>query len=123
MKKPGLVGPLTDKRVCMVACGGPYTVLATDDEQVWAFGANARGQLGLGEQSDESMVPRKLSPPKDLLSWKVELIACGYAHTVFLTDDLCVFESPRPTPRQRARAACTPLARSLARSLAFSLLN
>ena len=51
-----------------------------------------------------------------VLSWKVELIACGYAHTVFLTDDLCVFESPRPTPRQRARAACTPLARSLARS-------
>lgn len=91
MKTPGLVGPLTDKRVSMVACGGPYTVLATDDEEVWAFGANARGQLGLGEMSEESMQPRKLPPPKGLLSWKVELIACGYAHTVFLTDNLCVF--------------------------------
>ena len=97
MKIPGLVGPLTDKRVSMVACGGPYTVLATDDEEVWAFGANARGQLGLGEQSEESMKPRKLPPPKGLLSWKVELIACGYAHTVFLTDNLCVSLFPRPT--------------------------
>jgi alpha-tubulin suppressor-like RCC1 family protein len=99
MKKPGKVGPLKDKRVSMVACGGPYTVLATDDEEVWAFGANARGQLGLGEQSEESMQPKMLPPPKGMLSWKVELIACGYAHTVFLTDNLCVSESPRaPAP-------------------------
>ena len=86
------MAPLTDKRVCMVACGGPYTVLATDDEQVWAFGANARGQLGLGAEQteDESMEPMLLSPPQGLLSWKVELIACGYAHTVFLTDNLYV---------------------------------
>ena len=100
---PGRVAPLTDKRVCMVACGGPYTVLATDDEQVWAFGANARGQLGLGAEQteDESMEPMLLSPPQGLLSWKVELIACGYAHTVFLTDNLCV---PAPPPRSHPAA-------------------
>ena len=36
------VEPLADKRVAIVACGGPYTVLATDTEEVWGFGANAR---------------------------------------------------------------------------------
>ena len=36
------VEPLADKRVAIVACGGPYTVLATDSEEVWGFGANAR---------------------------------------------------------------------------------
>lgn len=126
MKTPGLVGPLTDKRVSMVACGGPYTVLATDDEEVWAFGANARGQLGLGEMSEESMQPRKLPPPKGLLSWKVELIACGYAHTVFLTDNLCVLMLCRPLApfatswhlvatrlRRRARAPVRPQAADL----------
>ena len=84
------VGPLADKRVAIVACGGPYTVLATDTEEVWGFGANARGQLGLGHVMDQ-LQPCRLDPPKPLLSWKVELIACGYAHTVFLTDDLSVF--------------------------------
>jgi len=98
------VAPLTDKRVCMVACGGPYTVLATDDEQVWAFGANARGQLGLGAEQteDESMEPMLLSPPQGLLSWKVELIACGYAHTVFLTDNLYVPAARAPLPTRYA---------------------
>ena len=36
------VEPLADKNVAIVACGGPYTVLATDTEEVWGFGANAR---------------------------------------------------------------------------------
>jgi alpha-tubulin suppressor-like RCC1 family protein len=27
------VAPLEEKRVAMVACGGPYTVLATDTEE------------------------------------------------------------------------------------------
>jgi hypothetical protein len=143
MKRPGSVVPLEDKHVSMVACGGPYTVLATDSDEVWAFGANARGQLGLGgqssvclcvhrwpaqlttggrvvvgEQSDESLIPKQvggkpgsylsdnmqvlwgrcacvqLPPPRGHLSWKVELIACGYAHTVFLVEDLCVHLTP-----------------------------
>eukprot|EP01052_Picozoa_sp_SAG31_P050125 SAG31_NODE_11301_length_1044_cov_1.044444_1_plen_214_part_01 len=84
------VAPLDDKRVAMVACGGPYTVLATDSEEVWGFGANTRGQLGLGHTIDQLM-PCRLEPPKPLVSWKVEQISCGYAHTVFLTEDLSVF--------------------------------
>ena len=39
----------------------------------------------------DQLQPCRLDPPPPLLSWKVELIACGYAHTVFLTDDLSVF--------------------------------
>jgi hypothetical protein len=49
-----------------------------------------RGQLGLGHVMDQ-LQPCRLDPPAPLLSWKVELIACGYAHTVFLTHDLSVF--------------------------------
>ena len=90
MKRPGIVEPLQDKSVSMVACGGPYTVLATDTDEVWAFGANSRGQLGLGEEAvaQESLVPQQLKPPRGLTSWNVELIACGYAHTVFLVENL-----------------------------------
>lgn len=39
----------------------------------------------------DQLQPCRLDPPPPLLSWKVELIACGYAHTVFLTHDLSVF--------------------------------
>ncbi len=88
VQTPRLVKSLMNKRISMVACGGPSTVLLTDDDEVWAFGANNRGQLGLGENS-ESMEPKMLAPPKGMpkASWKVELIACGYAHTVFLADN------------------------------------
>ena len=40
------VEPLADKRVAIVACGGPYTVLATDTGGVWGVGANARCRFG-----------------------------------------------------------------------------
>lgn len=52
--------------------------------------ARHRGQLGLGHVMDQ-LQPCRLDPPLPLLSWKVELIACGYAHTVFLTHDLSVY--------------------------------
>lgn len=87
IKQPRLVGALVNKRIRMVACGGPYTIFATEDEEIWACGANSRGQLGLGEQFTESMEPKMLAPPKGMVSWKVEMIACGHAHTIFLTDN------------------------------------
>jgi hypothetical protein len=40
-----VVEPLANRQVAIVACGGPYTVLSTDTEEVWGFGANARGQV------------------------------------------------------------------------------
>ena len=155
------VESLAGKKVAMVACGGPYTILSTDDDEVWCarralvwlrprvvccgrrraptqqltnvdlittarpapprpapprcccllltaarathrgFGANTRGQLGLdrheeGVDQNEQLVPARLKPPIDSTGirrsgWHVELIACGYAHTVFLTENLSVF--------------------------------
>jgi alpha-tubulin suppressor-like RCC1 family protein len=39
---------LHGKLVELVACGGAHTVVKTSSQEVYAFGLNNKGQLGLG---------------------------------------------------------------------------
>jgi alpha-tubulin suppressor-like RCC1 family protein len=80
-------GPLVGQQLRAVAAGGlhyaGFGVVLTAEGRAWAFGANAKGQLGC-----EDLQPR-LSPvlvPCSLAN-KIRSVACGTQHTVFITAD------------------------------------
>lgn len=75
------------RKVRQVAAGSDHTLALTDDKVLWAWGANSRGQLGVGHTSscfDPQPVP--------ILSGKnVTQIACGPQHSVAVTAQGIVF--------------------------------
>jgi len=62
-----------------VACGTEHTIALVDNGEIWAWGANEMGQLGLGHSK---MVDR---PTKVLSSEKFTQISCGASHSIALT--------------------------------------
>lgn len=57
---PELVGDLVPRHVTMVACGDTHTLAITADGQLWSFGRNQNGQLGLGTR-DDSFSPQHVA--------------------------------------------------------------
>jgi alpha-tubulin suppressor-like RCC1 family protein len=72
--------PLHGKFVDMVACGRGHTLCVCQLE-VFAWGANDKGQLGIGSLFD-SPFPKAVVA---LQGSQVDGIACGFAHTVVLS--------------------------------------
>lgn len=72
--------PLHGKFVDMVACGRGHT-LCVCQKEVFAWGANDCGQLGVGSIFD-SPVPKLVTA---FSGTQVDSIACGYSHTVVLS--------------------------------------
>jgi alpha-tubulin suppressor-like RCC1 family protein len=72
--------PLHGKFVDMVACGRGHTLCVCQLE-VFAWGANDQGQLGLGSSFD-SPYPKLVTA---LQGSQVDSIACGFSHTVVLS--------------------------------------
>ena len=60
-----------------VACGGGHTIIIDKEENVWAFGDNEHGQLGLGNE-----INRKI--PTKIPNIKAKSVACGYLHTMII---------------------------------------
>ena len=65
-----------------MALGSYYSCIIDNLNDMWCFGSNNYGQLGLGDNSDRNtptIVP-SLSPSTGSSSFAVQ-IACGYSHT------------------------------------------
>ncbi|XP_065335756.1 RCC1 and BTB domain-containing protein 2-like [Cloeon dipterum] len=54
-----ILGSLKHKRVVQVACGNYHSLALTSEGEVYAFGRNKEGELGLGTNYDQSF-PRKV---------------------------------------------------------------
>ncbi|KAH9250087.1 hypothetical protein BASA81_012134 [Batrachochytrium salamandrivorans] len=70
-----------------VSCGFAHTVLLAEGEhgpQVWAYGSNANGQLGLGHFDQVVLFP---TPIESLHSLPVSTIECGYNTTFFWVEE------------------------------------
>ncbi|XP_016101416.1 RCC1 and BTB domain-containing protein 2-like isoform X2 [Sinocyclocheilus grahami] len=98
---PALVSTnLIGKRVTEVACGSHHTIALTTEGEVYAWGYNNSGQVGSGSTANQPS-PRRVS---SCLQNKVVVniacgqlcsmavldngeVACGYAHTLALTDE------------------------------------
>uniref|UniRef100_H2LCV9 RCC1 and BTB domain containing protein 2 n=1 Tax=Oryzias latipes TaxID=8090 RepID=H2LCV9_ORYLA len=86
---PALVSTnLLGKRVTEVACGSHHTIALTADGEVFAWGYNNSGQVGSGSTANQP-TPRRVS--SCLQSKVVVNVACGYAHTLALTDEGFVY--------------------------------
>lgn len=81
-----------------VACGDDFTCVSSEDGDLYVFGTNYSGHLGLGDQeideangtSDCVYLPTRMEFFSDH-SLKIRRVACGDAHVIVLTEDNRVF--------------------------------
>uniref|UniRef100_A0A914WR58 Uncharacterized protein n=1 Tax=Plectus sambesii TaxID=2011161 RepID=A0A914WR58_9BILA len=88
-QQPKVVDALADVRIVAIAAGGWHSAAVTDDGDVYLWGWNDSGQLGVdnGEVGTSSL-PLPLDLPEGILIRKV---ACGSRHTLLLSDDRIAF--------------------------------
>ena len=70
-----------------VKCGKAHTLILKNDGTVWACGSNYNGQLGIGNQTDQtSFVKIQTSLPSGDSIGNIKRVACGHYHMVILVD-------------------------------------
>lgn len=74
-----------DEKILGVACGSRHTMVLTQGNQLWGFGWNKYGQLGLGHMLPRDSV-EKLAMPKAVTKGKVKMLRCGDWGTVLITE-------------------------------------
>lgn len=85
---------LKGKSMESVACGGAHTVVKTKNNEIFSFGLNDQGQLGVGVVGNFSSIPQKL---KRFTSFKIEKVCCSEESTCVLTSNGDVFGWGRNT--------------------------
>eukprot|EP01129_Flabellula_baltica_P007556 TRINITY_DN2959_c0_g1_i1.p1 TRINITY_DN2959_c0_g1~~TRINITY_DN2959_c0_g1_i1.p1 ORF type:complete len:473 (-),score=135.46 TRINITY_DN2959_c0_g1_i1:53-1441(-) len=72
-----------EAKIKKISCGRLHTVLLTEDGDVYTWGNNTKGQLGLGLPLEETIsVPTKLALNKTIVD-----VASGPFHTLLLTEN------------------------------------
>ncbi|XP_016408301.1 RCC1 and BTB domain-containing protein 2-like [Sinocyclocheilus rhinocerous] len=85
---PALVSTnLISKRVTEVACGSHHTIALTTEGETYGWGYNCNGQLGLGNNGNQQ-TPCRIAALQGI---NIVQVACGYAHTLALTDEGFVY--------------------------------
>ncbi|XP_017205802.1 RCC1 and BTB domain-containing protein 2 isoform X2 [Oryctolagus cuniculus] len=78
-----VTGCLQNKVVVNIACGQMCSMAVVDTGEVYVWGYNGNGQLGLGSGGNQPTPCRVAA----LQGIRVQRVACGYAHTLVLTDE------------------------------------
>ncbi|GAB1299082.1 RCC1 and BTB domain-containing protein 2 [Apodemus speciosus] len=78
-----VTGCLQNKVVMNIACGQMCSTAVVDTGEVYVWGYNGNGQLGLGSSGNQPTPCRVAA----LQGIRVQRVACGYAHTLVLTDE------------------------------------
>ncbi|KAG9348412.1 hypothetical protein JZ751_002147 [Albula glossodonta] len=74
---------LQNKVVVNIACGQLCSMAVLDNGETYGWGYNCNGQLGLGNNGNQQ-TPCRIAALQGI---NIVQIACGYAHTLALTDD------------------------------------
>lgn len=64
-----------------------HSALVTDVGNIYTFGNNSAGQLGLGYKSINDGIPNILADKNGVVFSDVKQVACGRYHTAFVTND------------------------------------
>lgn len=86
--KPKLVKSLATKHVVQIACGQFHTLALTNSGEIFAFGNNTYGQLGLGTETEREKKPVLL---KSLQGLPVAHLSCGGNHSFILSKSGSVY--------------------------------
>ncbi|XP_066463760.1 serine/threonine-protein kinase Nek9 isoform X2 [Eleutherodactylus coqui] len=88
-RQPKHVEKLQGKSVQQVSCGGDFTVCVTDEGQLYSFGSDYYGCLGV----DQSLGSEVLEPilVDFFLNEPIEQVSCGDSHVMVLTRSKCVY--------------------------------
>ncbi|KAL0972652.1 hypothetical protein UPYG_G00192440 [Umbra pygmaea] len=78
---------LQTKVVVNIACGQLCSMAVLDNGETYGWGYNCNGQLGLGNNGNQQ-TPCRIAA---LQGVNIIQVACGYAHTLALTDEGCVY--------------------------------
>jgi hypothetical protein len=85
---------LRQPRVVQVACGSDFTLAISQNGDVYSWGYGERGQLGHGQEDDESpqRSPRRIEALREKIDTygRVTQVACGEAHVLALTEHASV---------------------------------
>ncbi|XP_061938416.1 RCC1 and BTB domain-containing protein 1 isoform X3 [Apis cerana] len=73
---------LTDKRVVCISCGQSSSMVVTDNGEIYSWGCNEVGQLGIGNYANHAN-PCKITT---LIGITIEKVVCGYAHVLALSN-------------------------------------
>lgn len=68
--------------IVQVACGIKHVLALTNNGEIYAWGSNAEGQLGLGTDVIKELKPKLIS---SLISLPIAFIACGGYHSIAVT--------------------------------------
>ncbi|KAM4012351.1 serine/threonine-protein kinase Nek9 [Anomaloglossus baeobatrachus] len=88
-RQPKHVEKLQGKSVQQVSCGGDFTMCITDEGQLYSFGSDYYGCLGV----DQSLGSEVLEPVlvDFFLHEPIEQVSCGDSHAMVLTRSKCVY--------------------------------
>ena len=75
---------LKGKSIQLVECGAAHTIVKTLNNEIYAFGLNDKGQLGLGVTGNFSSIPHKL---KRFTSFPVTKISCSDESSCLMTSN------------------------------------
>lgn len=78
-------GPLFDVPVVRIAVGDDHNLAVTEESKVYAWGANANGQLGIGRLDDQHR-PVMIEELKRFGVKDVSSLACGARHSLVVTN-------------------------------------
>ncbi|XP_030008653.1 RCC1 and BTB domain-containing protein 2 isoform X1 [Sphaeramia orbicularis] len=78
---------LQNKVVVNIACGQLCSMAVLDNGEIYGWGYNCNGQLGLGNNGNQQ-TPCRIAA---LQGVNIVQVACGYAHTLALTDEGLVY--------------------------------
>ena len=79
---PNMICQGVEGGVSKLAAGAGHSLALGEDGRVWSWGSNTEGQLGLGEESEETVY----SPTLVKIKQRVSDISCGYYHSALVTD-------------------------------------
>lgn len=82
---PQLVDLLSSQAVAKVSCGLYHTIVSSRSGEVYSFGKNDYGQLGLGHARN-TKVPTLVKTSMGENVDKIVDVSCGYYHTVAVND-------------------------------------
>jgi hypothetical protein len=86
------VESLAGKFCIAIGCGGEHTIAITRTGELYAWGSNGCGQLGLSDTSPRTS-PALVTLGNTLKDEQAVQIACGFYHSVLLTNHGRVFTS------------------------------